>query len=190
MTQDYLAIDSNVGYREELLANPSLKDKELQGDKTPSFASPLLGLMMSSSKVKDQSKDVAETDKEMLCLENDNKKIGMLTVAERKLKVEKYWAKKHKRSWKKTIAYNSRKEMASKRLRVKGRFVSERQLLSLANLHKHKQGQQNKIQNKRKTPANDLPKLKKRAFEVHKVRKLSNSEEHSKYHIPTKKTHI
>jgi len=45
----------------------------------------------------------------------------------RKQKVARYLAKKRRRTWKKKVSYNCRREMASKRLRIKGRFVSTQQ---------------------------------------------------------------
>jgi len=50
--------------------------------------------------------------------------VGLLTVSERKEKVQKYLHKKKIRTWGKKINYHSRKRVADTRPRFKGRFVS------------------------------------------------------------------
>ena len=57
----------------------------------------------------------------------NQKRIGPLSVEERKLKVEKFFEKKKQRSWNKRINYQCRKEVADSRLRIKGRFVTRNQ---------------------------------------------------------------
>jgi hypothetical protein len=59
------------------------------------------------------------------------KKIGTLTVDERKVKIEKYLAKRKKRTWNKKISYDCRKRVADSRLRIKGRFVTKEQAVAL-----------------------------------------------------------
>eukprot|EP00826_Nyctotherus_ovalis_P064157 TRINITY_DN9405_c0_g8_i2.p2 TRINITY_DN9405_c0_g8~~TRINITY_DN9405_c0_g8_i2.p2 ORF type:complete len:183 (-),score=32.93 TRINITY_DN9405_c0_g8_i2:72-620(-) len=179
MTTDHLIIDPISNGREEFLATPSIN--KLQGERSPRFASPLLGVIMNS---KDPSDEVQAAGD--LNLENGVKRIGMLTADERKLKVEKYWAKKHKRTWKKTIAYNSRKEMARKRLRIKGRFVSQKQLQSLANLNRHKE-EHSRVQKRRKDATATLPVLKEKVFKVRRVRRNAISKKHKRCHVPARK---
>mmetsp|Transcript_3726 Transcript_3726/g.3499 ORF Transcript_3726/g.3499 Transcript_3726/m.3499 type:complete len:162 (+) Transcript_3726:60-545(+) len=55
------------------------------------------------------------------------KRIGALTPEERKLKILKFQEKKKRRHWGKKINYNCRKQVADKRLRVKGRFIANTQ---------------------------------------------------------------
>lgn len=55
------------------------------------------------------------------------RKIGTLTIEERKVKVQKYKEKRGKRTWIKKISHESRKRVANSRLRVKGRFVTKNQ---------------------------------------------------------------
>jgi len=55
------------------------------------------------------------------------KKIGPLTVEERKVKVEQYLRKRKDRTWNKRINYDCRKRVADSRLRFKGRFVTKTQ---------------------------------------------------------------
>jgi hypothetical protein len=59
------------------------------------------------------------------------KKIGTLTVEERRIKLEKYLVKRKMRTWSKKIAYDCRKRVADSRLRVKGRFVTKDQAISI-----------------------------------------------------------
>jgi hypothetical protein len=53
-------------------------------------------------------------------------RIGAYTKLERKLRIERFRAKKHRRVWKKQIKYDCRKKLADTRPRIKGRFVSRK----------------------------------------------------------------
>ena len=55
------------------------------------------------------------------------RRIGSITMEERRIKVEKFLEKRKHRSFKKKISYMCRKKVADKRVRVKGRFVSRLQ---------------------------------------------------------------
>jgi len=59
------------------------------------------------------------------------KKIGTLTVEERRVKVERYLEKRKKRTWSKKINYDCRKRVADSRLRFKGRFVTKSQAFAM-----------------------------------------------------------
>lgn len=59
------------------------------------------------------------------------RKVGALTVEERKRKVDKYLMKRKTRSWGRKISYDCRKRVADSRLRVKGRFVTKEQAFKL-----------------------------------------------------------
>jgi hypothetical protein len=58
-------------------------------------------------------------------LKSTSKRIGLLTIEERKRKIQRYRDKRSKRVWAKRINYNCRKRVADKRNRFKGRFVSK-----------------------------------------------------------------
>lgn len=51
------------------------------------------------------------------------RKIGKLTVHERYQKIKSFKLKREKRIFKKKISYDCRKQVADKRLRIKGRFI-------------------------------------------------------------------
>jgi len=54
---------------------------------------------------------------------NKNGRIGIYTPAERAVILAKFNAKRSRRVWNKKIRYNCRKNLADRRMRVKGRFV-------------------------------------------------------------------
>ena len=54
---------------------------------------------------------------------NKNGRIGIYTPAERAAIIAKFNSKRSKRVWNKKIRYNCRKNLADRRMRVKGRFV-------------------------------------------------------------------
>jgi len=62
---------------------------------------------------------------------NTTRKIGTLTVEERRIKIEKYLEKREKRTWSKKISYDCRKRVADSRLRIKGRFVTKDQAFGM-----------------------------------------------------------
>ncbi len=54
---------------------------------------------------------------------NKNGRIGIYTPAERAAIIQKFNAKRARRVWNEKIRYNCRKDLADRRMRVKGRFV-------------------------------------------------------------------
>ncbi|KAG5191567.1 hypothetical protein JKP88DRAFT_295684 [Tribonema minus] len=54
---------------------------------------------------------------------NRNGRIGIYTAQEREAIIARFKAKRLRRVWRKKIRYNCRKNLADKRLRIKGRFV-------------------------------------------------------------------
>lgn len=59
------------------------------------------------------------------------RKIGTLTLEERRIKIEKYLEKRKRRSWNKRVNYDCRKKVADNRLRIKGRFVTKDQAFGM-----------------------------------------------------------
>lgn len=57
--------------------------------------------------------------------------IGPLTMSERMEKVLKYLQKKRMKSSMKKFCYKCRKQVAEKRLRIKGRFVTKKQAFDI-----------------------------------------------------------
>lgn len=64
-----------------------------------------------------------------------NNRIGTLTHEERQLKLQKYKEKRARRSFNKKVSYDCRKRVADKRLRIKGRFVTRDQAISILGAH-------------------------------------------------------
>ena len=54
---------------------------------------------------------------------NRNGRIGIYGPAERKQLLERYFEKRQQRNWGKNVAYACRKNLAERRVRVKGRFI-------------------------------------------------------------------
>jgi hypothetical protein len=54
---------------------------------------------------------------------NKNGRIGIYTPCERAAIIARFQGKRSRRVWNKKIRYNCRKNLADRRLRVKGRFV-------------------------------------------------------------------
>ena len=59
------------------------------------------------------------------------RKIGTLTLDERRIKIEKYIEKRKRRTWNKRVNYDCRKKVADNRLRIKGRFVTKEQAFAM-----------------------------------------------------------
>ena len=59
------------------------------------------------------------------------RRIGTLTIEERRIKIEKYLQKRKKRTWNKKISYDCRKKVADSILRIKGRFVTKEQAVAM-----------------------------------------------------------
>lgn len=58
-------------------------------------------------------------------------KIGTISAAERRLKVQRFLEKRKRRIFKKRISYVCRKRVADSRVRVKGRFITKEEALKL-----------------------------------------------------------
>jgi len=65
---------------------------------------------------------------------DDQKYIGPLTESQRLAKVQKYLAKKRNKATSKKFCYKCRKQVAEKRLRIKGRFVTKEQAFDILGL--------------------------------------------------------
>ncbi|CAG9317710.1 unnamed protein product [Blepharisma stoltei] len=61
----------------------------------------------------------------------NSNKIGSISYEERQKKLQKYREKKARRTWRKKVNYDSRKKVADKRLRYKGRFITRDQAISI-----------------------------------------------------------
>jgi len=64
---------------------------------------------------------------------NKNGRIGIYTPGERAAIIARFQKKRKSRMWKKKIRYNCRKNLADRRLRIKGRFVKRSSPSSLSN---------------------------------------------------------
>jgi CCT motif len=73
---------------------------------------------------------------------NKNGRIGIYTPAERAAIIERFLQKRSRRVWNKKIRYDCRKDLADRRLRVKGRFVKRSEQEHLERTQKGPQPQQ------------------------------------------------
>jgi hypothetical protein len=65
------------------------------------------------------------------------RRIGPLTIAERRLKVLRFWQKKHDfQSAETKVKYSKRKKAADKKLRINGKFVSKKQAITVLGMTK------------------------------------------------------
>ena len=60
-------------------------------------------------------------------------RIGAYTLKERRKKLERYLEKRTRRIWDRNVRYQCRKNIAVNRLRVRGRFISREEEMSLIN---------------------------------------------------------
>ena len=60
--------------------------------------------------------------------------IGPITEAQRLQKVRRYWKKKFTKNSKQRFTYKCRQQVAEKRLRIKGRFVTKEQAFEILGL--------------------------------------------------------
>ena len=72
---------------------------------------------------------------------NKNGRIGIYTPEERAAVIERFKSKRGRRVWNKKIRYGCRKNLADRRLRVKGRFVKRSEQEELAKQLREKENQ-------------------------------------------------
>ena len=85
----------------------------------------LTNLNITSEREKSIEKNLLNVTQNPLIYNSNEQKIGALTIEERRMKIEKYKKKKIKRSFNRKINYFCRKQVADKRLRLKGRFMKK-----------------------------------------------------------------
>jgi hypothetical protein len=86
---------------------------------------------MSVRVQKDQTMEVASSILPQSCLQ---RMIGPLTMKQRHDKIVKYIMKKRMKGQGKKFTYECRKQVAEKRLRIKGRFVTKTQAFEILGL--------------------------------------------------------
>lgn len=101
----------------------------ISGSTKPSESKDLLGGFMIPSDIEEYIHNNGILNH--INLSSSTRKIGTLTVEERRIKIEKYLQKRKKRTWSKKISYDCRKRVADSRLRIKGRFVTKEQAFAM-----------------------------------------------------------
>jgi len=115
-----------LGHKIKILS----KDKEDRGDLK---ADKIKATPKENEKIKNNSPKINLSNQ--MPIPKNTRKIGLLTIEERQQKLLKYKEKKKRRKWGKKISYDCRKEMAEKRLRIKGRFVTKEQAIKILGSH-------------------------------------------------------
>ena len=123
--------------------------------------------------------------------------IGMLTACERAKKVQRYLEKRKRRKWGKKICYGCRKEMAEKRLRIKGRFVTKEQAYMMLRENENRLMTKDKqtsstesVNNKGKKYMYNIPKVSSPIFRIERNIQNIQPERHKNYHIELNKSKL
>lgn len=104
---------------------------EIMKLKAPENLKEILGGMNVPNEVKEFFQKTTWMGQNGQGMNAETRKIGTLTLAERRVKIEKYLQKRKKRTWSRKINYDCRKRVADSRLRIKGRFVTRDQAFTL-----------------------------------------------------------
>ncbi len=105
-------------------------------------------------------------------LAEDERKIGALSLIERRMKIQKYLAKKKSRVWKKKISYDCRKRVADHRIRIKGRFIRKAEAVKIMQLYKFEKPP---AQEKREEPHEQQQEEKPTNSKLADVRKINQN---------------
>ena len=107
------------------------KQKKEEEEEVPKEVPSGLGLPRSMS---DPNLTTTIDDNGLMCVERPDGWVGAYSPESRKIRIERFMAKRDNRVWTKKVKYDVRKNFADSRLRVKGRFVKKEDELLMRDL--------------------------------------------------------
>ena len=114
-------------------------------------------------------------------------RINPLSSSDRREKINRYLEKKRRRNWNKKVIYGSRQVVASKRLRIKGRFASKVQCSPRFELKKTSSKKDILKKKTNEMYMKELVVLTSLVFELRKVERGAHMKKHKEYHTSLKK---
>eukprot|EP00357_Protocruzia_adherens_P034391 CAMPEP_0114972798 /NCGR_PEP_ID=MMETSP0216-20121206/595_1 /TAXON_ID=223996 /ORGANISM="Protocruzia adherens, Strain Boccale" /LENGTH=329 /DNA_ID=CAMNT_0002333211 /DNA_START=1 /DNA_END=990 /DNA_ORIENTATION=- len=136
---------------------------------------------VTGSKPDEDGKDGGKVDAES----DSVRKIGTLTVEERRQKIKRYLEKRKRRIWSKKITYDCRKRVADNRLRYKGRFVTKDQARLLLGLPPDAEIKAEDFEDKCLNPKDEFARQQMEGVMAGLGIKIDDNDSHEGNHNPT-----
>jgi hypothetical protein len=125
------AIKANKQDKKPKKTEPKKKKEEIASDEEAKIVVSGTGRPRSLS---DPNLSIGLDDNGLMHIDHPPDWVGAYSPDSRKLRIERFLAKRHHRVWVKKVKYDVRKSFADSRLRVKGRFVKKEDELLMRDL--------------------------------------------------------